>query len=103
MESVVLYRDFTAEPEESDRLLGQRVMFYEEAGLGKHTKASRVTLAPCADCGTPVIEGVLDSGVHLVVEPHVLTYTLLWHSSAPYPRLTQSRGYPAHRCPFAPV
>jgi hypothetical protein len=83
--------DFTQEPHESD------ILHKEEPGR-RPDKSSSVTLAPCVQCGVPVITGVDERGVLITVEPQVRTYALVWLSGERLPRLKTGRGYPAHTC-----
>ena len=91
--------DYTVDPDlmESERTLGLRAVYVEEAGMQK-AAVSRETLQPCPHCGVRVITGVLDNGTTIVVESDTPMYTLLWQNRARFPTLKVSRGYPAHQC-----
>lgn len=54
--------------------------------------------APCEACGTPVLTGIMATGVRLAVDPQWPTYVVQWHAGEAAPRLSESRGYPVHRC-----
>ena len=54
--------------------------------------------APCEGCGTQVLVGTTATGVRLAVDPQWPTYVVQWHAGEAAPRLSESRGYPVHRC-----
>lgn len=96
---------YTIDPDlfESDAGLGKSAIYYNEAGERKSYPEGNA-LSSCEACGSSVIEGELEDGTRVVVEPEALTYVLYWKQKtvkkgrmAP-PILTQSRGYPAHKC-----
>lgn len=96
---------YTVDPDlyESDAGLGRSAVYYEEAGVRKAYPETNA-LSSCEACGTRVIIGALEDGTRVTVEPEALTYVLHWRQRAQrkgapkLPTLTQSRGYPAHRC-----
>jgi hypothetical protein len=45
-----------------------------------------------------VVTGQTDQGVLIAVDDEVQTYVLVWDKGERWPRLCQSRGYPAHQC-----
>jgi len=89
--------DYTAEPHERDSLFPVPPIYAEEAGV-QADRATRTGVHPCPTCGTPILEGRTDKDLTLSVEPGVRTYTVLWLAKARWPRLTECRSYPVHRC-----
>jgi hypothetical protein len=91
--------EYTFDPDllESDRTLGLRAIYLEEAGTRKAVVAGNA-LKPCPQCGVRVVAGVLDNGTKIVVETETPMYTMLWYNRATVPTLKVSRGYPAHQC-----
>ena len=91
--------DYTPEIVESD-ILVKAPIYYDEPGL-KRAKVSKVTLVPCTQCGVDILEGKLDNGTLVIVEPEVATYSVLWVGGEAHPRLKPGRGYPQHVCRLA--
>jgi hypothetical protein len=88
---------YTEEPPDSVLPLHLPPVYWEESGAQTAT-SSALALHPCRHCGRMVLEGDAGGGRTVLVEPEVETYTLVWLPKEARPRLSQSRGYPAHRC-----
>src|SRR5215468_5711014 len=53
---------------------------------------------PCPPCGQQVLTGETPAGGLVALDTHVQSYTVLWMPAVSRPWLSQSRGYPVHRC-----
>ena len=96
--------DFTLEPDEIERPTWSSPVRMVSTGLHPtaevpptRRKDRPPVHVPCEACGTMAVIGVTESGTRLALDPHVKTYTILWHHEAE-PALHESRSYPVHRC-----
>ena len=98
--------DFTLEPSDIEPERPERRRRGRLVSTGLHPHADLPTsrrkdrapvYVPCEACGAQVVTGATASGRRLALDPHVTTYTILWHHEAA-PVLQESRAYPVHHC-----
>ena len=100
--------DFMLEPDEieDERSARARPPRYVSTGLAPTAdvpmkargKEHPPCYAPCDACGAQVLTCMTGTGLRLVLDTHIKTYTVSWEQRVPLPLCQESRGYPVHQC-----